>query len=212
MKIHENKNLEVSHPGTLIAFMWGEGENRMTFLIRILIFTGLIFGIQNSFANSKRQRSTAQHKLDFKKGAWLKGENTVIEVNGIRVHDPSQCKVFDVSVAEVLQFKIECGGQEKAEKLNLKSNSRYSISRHGEHMTITKYNYLLKKPQVSMLEQASLKIPFVEEIVHIKRQSDGELAFYIEKFRVDEFGRIVQEFFMQAYGLSKKNMKISANK
>ena len=181
-------------------------------LTTAFLFIGLIAGSQSGFAKSKRVRLVAQHKVQQQKGSWHIGKNTMVSMRDLGTQDASACKAFDVVIDDSIRFNIECAGESKIDKLSLHRNKRHTVTRHHNQLTVTKYNYLLKKPQTSRMSQASLKIPYVEEIIHIKYQASGELAFYLEKFKVDEFGRIVQDSFIQVYGLSAKNLKISSTK
>ena len=109
-----------------------------------------------------------------------------------------------------MSFSIQCSGYERNESISLENAFNQTVTRQGEHITITKYNYLTKKPRISRLQQSTLKVPFVEEIIHIRTTAQGEMSFYFESFREDEFGRIVQDGFIQAHSLTNKKLEISS--
>jgi len=142
---------------------------------------------------------------------WRKGKQTVIQLKGQASEESASCRVFSVNLNEKLSFKIQCIGQVMDQSIDLTSGTNRTVTQHGGHITITKYNYLTKKPQVSRLKRSTLKVPYVEEIIHLKKGSAGELSFYYESFKEDEFGRIVQDGFIQAHSLAQKKMKISSN-
>ena len=163
-----------------------------------------------SQARKVRKVSAHQKKTSVQQ-LWVKGAETVVRLKTAPVSGESVCKSFDVLLGEELTYKIECDGQSLSQTLDLHLNSGYTVTRNQSHTTITKYNYLIKKPQVSRFEQSTIKIPYVEEIIHLKRGSEGQMSFYYESFKVDEFGRIVQDNYIQAHSLSSKRMKISSN-
>ena len=142
---------------------------------------------------------------------WRKGSDTVVQLKGQAFEDSASCKDFQIQLQKALSYNIQCIGHEMADTLALTSGPGHTVTQRGDHITITKYNYLMKKPRVSKLRESTLKVPFVEKIIHIKKSEDGSLAFYYESFREDEFGRIVQDGFVQAHSLTNKPMKISAN-
>ena len=43
------------------------------------------------------------------------------------------------------------------------------------------------------MKESTLKVPFVEKIIHLKKLDDGTLAFYFESFKEDEFRRLLQD-------------------
>lgn len=141
---------------------------------------------------------------------WTQGKDTVVKLKGQGAEESASCKVFQVQMTDVIRFKIDCAGHERSASIKLKSSADQTVTQNQIHTTITKYGFLTKKPQVSRLKQSTLKVPFVEEIIHIKKNSNGELSFYFESFRVDEFGRIVQDGFIQAHSLTGKKLKVSA--
>lgn len=142
---------------------------------------------------------------------WHKGANTVVQLKGQATEDSALCKTFNVKLADRLEFKIECMGKEIADSLDLETNGGKTVTQKGEHLTITQYGYMTKKPRIAKAKSSTLKVPFVERIIHIKKMPEGEMAFYLESFREDEFGRIVQDGFIQAHSLTNEKLKISAN-
>jgi len=163
-----------------------------------------------SQAKSKRRVSASDKKV-VKLEIWAKGADTVVQIKGSLSEEASTCKAFDVKMNDQLSFNIDCNGKEKTQTLQLESDSSYTVTRRKGHTTVTKYNYLIKKPQISRFKQSTLKVPYVEEIIVLRKGEKGELAFYYESFKVDEFGRIVQDNHIQAHSLTSKKMKISAN-
>ncbi len=141
---------------------------------------------------------------------WRKGKNTVVQLKGQASEDSARCKTFQVRLEQELEYHIECIGQQMNAKFNLESSASRTVSQKDGHVTVTQYGYLTKKPRISKDKKSTLKVPFVEQIIHIKRLEDGQLSFYFESFKEDEFGRIVQDGFVQAHSLTNEKMKISA--
>ncbi len=141
---------------------------------------------------------------------WERGEQSVVELNLSSTHK-AQCKHFEIKIDSHLHLNIDCDGVSRSEKISLTAGAQYTVSQTKEQWTLIKYNYLHKKPQTSRLTQTLIKIPYVEEVIHIKKQGQDELAFYLEAFKVDEFGRIVQNKYIQAHGLKTKELKVSSN-
>ncbi len=168
----------------------------------------LLFVGSPAFAKSGRRVSNQKATIQT---AWVKGKETVVNLKGQLTGEATNCETFQVQLNDQLQFKIDCAGHAKSDRIDLSNGSGVTVTQKGGHTTITKYNFMLKKPQVSRLQQSTLKVPYVEEIIHIKKSKDGKMSFYYESFRVDEFGRIVQDGFIQAHSLTEKKMKISAN-
>ncbi len=162
-------------------------------------------------AQDEKTPTTEVVEVSTDENLWHKGVKTVVQLKGQASEDSARCKTFQVKLADQLEYKIECVGQEMAETLELKSVTNRTVTQKGEHLTITEYGYLMKKPSVGKGESSTLKVPFVEKIIHIKKLPDGEMAFYFETFKEDEFGRIVQDSFVQAHSLTNKKMKISKN-
>ncbi len=142
---------------------------------------------------------------------WTQGKETVVKLKGQLAEGTINCQAFSVQVSKTLDFEIDCAGHSKSASISLENSAGLTVTKKGPHTTITKYNFLMKKPQVSRFQQSVLRVPYVEEIIHIKKSETGELSFYYESFRVDEFGRIVQDGFIQAHSLAQKKIKISAN-
>lgn len=142
---------------------------------------------------------------------WLGTANTVLEIKGVRQSIKDTCKVFHVRLSEKLNIQIDCQGLSKNLVVSVEKDQRYKVSKSGAYTTLTRYGYFEKKSQVSRLEQTTMKIPYVEEIIQLKTGSRGDLALYFESFRVDEFGRIVQDKHLQAYGMGAKGLNLSSN-
>lgn len=142
---------------------------------------------------------------------WLKSTETVVKLKGQSSEESANCKTFQIEMDEKLKYQIDCIGQELAETLELKNTATQTITHKGDYLTVTRYDYLTKKPQISQLQQSTLRVPFVQQIIHIRTTKQGLMAFYLESFREDEFGRIVQDRFIQAHSLTNKKLKISAN-
>lgn len=144
-------------------------------------------------------------------GFWKKGANTIIQGQNPNGTLNQECLVFDVRVDTSLKIRIECKDNTKIENISLSNQGTYTISKSRNQITVTKFNYLPRKLRTSNLEVSSIRVPYVEEIIQIKKQGNGGIAFYMENFKVDEFGRIVQKSFIQAHGLTNKNLNISSN-
>ncbi len=182
--------------------MW----NAKVIIVIIMLFAN------SAFAKNQRRVSTESRAATVvKTQQWAMDPGSVIKIKGSALGQEAQCSVFSVKLNKELSFKITCPGFEKSVSLLVESQAQYSVSQSAGNTTITKYAYLMKKPQVSQLEQAILKIPYVQEIIHLKRNKNGQLAFYYESFKVDEFGRIVQKDFVQAHSLIQSKVEITAN-
>jgi hypothetical protein len=142
---------------------------------------------------------------------WQKGQDTVVQLKGQASEDSARCQAFQVRLTDKLAYKIQCIGQELTATLSLESSPNQKVTRKGQHLTITQYGFLIKKPRVSKSEESTLKVPFVQQIIHLKSNAQGQLSFYLESFKEDEFGRIVQDSFLQAHSLQHKKMEISAH-
>ncbi len=164
-------------------------------------------------AKSQRRISaeTKVVKVEVENSLWHMGKNTVVQLKGQASEDSARCKTFQIKWSDSLQYKIDCVGQEMKASLELQSSAGRTVTLKDEHLTITQYGYLTKKPQISKTKMATLKVPFVEQIIHIKKMEDGQMSFYFESFKEDEFGRIVQDGFIQAHSLTNTKLKISAN-
>jgi hypothetical protein len=157
------------------------------------------------------QQGDQKSSVKREQSKFSRGIKTVVSINGIQSSGDSACRLFDVEFSDILNFKILCPGQSLARIIDLKNTKDYMVSKRGSFTTITQYAYLIKKAQVSRLEQSTLKVPYVKEIIHLKKSEQGELAFYFESFKEDEFGRVVQVQQIQAHGLSNQTVQVSAN-
>lgn len=144
------------------------------------------------------------------KGKWIKGTPSVLLSQGLKIADPNLCEKFEVEIAdENLQYKLRCGGYFNSALIPLKSDSNYKVVRSESSIKITKLGYYGQKIQTGKVSQNLVRIPYVEEIIYISFKNNKQLSFYKEKFAVDDFGRVVQGHFVQAYDLTKSEIKIS---
>lgn len=143
--------------------------------------------------------------------SWIRGQHSVVRVKGQSNDSGALCTDFEIKLEDQLSLQIECGNFSQSRALPLESSSKVSVTRHKGFITITRYGFILKNPQISTTKQTVLKVPFVAEIIHLKISKSGTLAFYQESFKVDEFGRIVQDNYLQAHSLVSKKIKISRN-
>lgn len=133
-------------------------------------------------------------------GGWSLSATSVVSLKGVE-STSEQCEAFEVKVGKQLEISLKCGELEEDRNLSLTSDSNYSVNRNKKYTTITKYAYMAKNHQISQLKQATLKVPYVKEIIHLKVDEQGKMAFYSERFKVDEFGRVVQDRLIQAHSL-----------
>ena len=144
------------------------------------------------------------------KGKWSKGEPSVLLSQGLKIKDPNLCEKFEVEIAaENLQYKLRCNGYVNSALVPLKSDNTYKVTRGQSSITITKMGYYGQKIQTSKVSQNLVRIPYVEEVLYVSFKNGGQISFYKEKFVVDDFGRVVQGHFVQAYDLTKAQVKIS---
>lgn len=181
---------------------------RKRFIVALISF--ILSTSYSVFANSVEKTDKGQKTIfTLNKGKWKKGQNTVIKLKSKKTK--GRCNEFNVSLTKELSYSIRCHGQKIQQKVALDGNGQYTVTRRGAHITITRYEYLLKKPQTGRLELSSIRIPYVREVIHIKKHLNGELAFYRESFVLDAFGRIVQEDFIQAHSLTSAPVQVSSN-
>lgn len=169
----------------------------------------IVFLVSTVVHAKKRVRVPAEKIVETK--LWQAGTSTVVTVKGNPDGTAVSCDKFSVKQGKTIHFDLLCGASEETKKYDSKAGSGYTVSRKSGYTTITKYGYMARTPKVSQLEQTQLRVPFVEEILHLREDKSGQLAFYYEKFRVDEFGRVVQDQLIQAYGLEAKKLEISSN-
>ena len=142
-------------------------------------------------------------------GKWSKGTPSVLLSQGLKITNPNLCEKFEVEIAgENLQYKLRCGSYFNSALIPLKSDSTYKVERGQSSITITKMGYYGQKIQTGKVSQNLIRVPYVEEIIYISFKPDQKLSFYKEKFIVDDFGRVVQGHFMQAYDLTQSQVKI----
>ncbi len=173
---------------------------------KVLVLIASLLFLPTSYVQAKKPASQNSNSLRL----WERGDQSVIDL-GVSSNSKGQCKVFEIKMDTHLHLNIDCDGITRSEKIQLSSGDQYTVSQAREQWTLIKYNYLHKKPQTSRMTQSRIKIPYVEEVIHIKRLGASELAFYLEGFKVDEFGRIVQNKYIQAHGLKARELKVSAH-
>lgn len=176
------------------------------------LFT-IFFATLISFqAEARRQYAQAPNSVKANIiGLWENTADSVVEVGNQRLHQ-GECKTLDIQVSQQLLIKLDCAGVIRNDVYSLKSTENVMVNKSQGQWTLIRYDYLNKRPQVSRMNQSSLKIPYVAEVIHLRIHANNELAFYSESFRVDEFGRIVQSKLIQAHGLrpKAKDMRVSS--
>jgi len=163
--------------------------------ILIIILSGLLGCHSGALAKGFRTtRSVSAAKLNIASTQnWEKSLNSVVQKHGLATGNATGCEKFEVTLlTQNLKVNIVCGEFKKRIQVELSKSDKRLVSRKEDHVTITKFNYQVKKVQVNQLTQKSLNIPYVEEIIHLNIQPNGELAFHQQNFEVDQFGRIVQ--------------------
>lgn len=180
--------------------------------ILIIILSGLLSWQGGAFAKSARtHRSVSTVKLNSANTKnWKKSLNSVVQKQGLETGDANACEKFDVQLAQDLRVNIVCGQFKKNIQVDLRKSEKRLVSHKDDHITITQFNYQVKKIQVNQMTQKSLNIPYVEEIIHLNIQSNGELAFHQQSFVVDQFGRIIQSQLIEAYGLTPADVSVTA--
>ncbi len=173
---------------------------------QLIVIVFILLGVINL---SAQPASESKEVVKMKKQHWKVGNKSSVKIKGLNLGD-NGCEKFDIYFSEKLEFQIECGEFKNSQELSLANSNTHTVTKRNGYTTITKYGYLIKRPQVSQLDQSTLKVPFVSQIIHISKNSNSELAFYLESFKVDEFGRIVQDQFIQAHTLSVLDRKVSA--
>lgn len=177
---------------------------KVCFLLILLMAT-------SSFAKAAHNQARSMTSESIPSGIWRLSPHSVIQTKNFMGINLQDCVAFEIRLEGNLKIKIECKGSSKIENLLLTSQGNLTVTRSRNQITITRFEYLHRKIRTSNLELASVRVPYVEEIVQIKKQANGDLALYLETFKVDEFGRIVQNAFIQAHGLTSKNLNISSN-
>jgi hypothetical protein len=184
------------------------------------ILTSLILSAAESQPTKLQSQEAAKQKLkegsdkkevSQKHHRWQLSQKSVVKVKGVDLGERS-CSLFQVHFDENLSYQINCGEFSVEQNLALNNSKKHTVTRKNGYTTITKYGYLIKKPQISQLDQTTLRVPYVSQIIHINENDKNEMAFYLESFKVDEFGRIVQDQFIQAHGLAQFERRVSAHK
>ena len=161
--------------------------------------------------NQKIKKENSEgNKTEGNHHRWQLNPKSVVKIKGVDLAEKS-CSRFQVHFEDNLSYKINCGDFSVDQSLALNNSKKHTVTRKNGYTTITRYGYLIKKPQISQLDQTTLRVPFVAQIIHINQSENKEMAFYLESFKVDEFGRIVQDQFIQAHGLGQFERKVSAH-
>ena len=156
-----------------------------------------------------KKRAKANIENIQKKGKWTKDKFSTLQTKGLSIADANSCERFEIEVLDKnIIYKIRCGRHFSSGLLPLVNEKDYKIGKTENEITITKLGYYGQKIQSSQLGQSLVHIPFVEEVTFVKFLADGSLTFYKEKFSVDDFGRVVQESFVQGYGLTSNVIKV----
>jgi hypothetical protein len=183
----------------------------MTTLFNQLIIFMFILTGHFALAQKASGRKMAQtNQIESSNKKWSKSATTVIKKHGVDNVKMSHCETFDVHLGKSLKVDIVCGNYSKSIEVNLTKNQNRSVSRHGGHLTVTHFNFQIKKVQVDQFTQNPIKIPFVEELIHLSIQANGDLAFHQEIFSLDQFGRIVQKEVIEAHGLKSSDLNLTA--
>jgi hypothetical protein len=175
----------------------------------LIILATLILASPSMARTARRGTSNTKAEV-VKSQLWQKSNETVIHWNHQSMDDSSQCTTFQVQFGKQLSLNLKCHNEEIQRSYQLESQAHQSVTLKESHATITSYGYLIKKPQISRLKQTQLRVPYVQEIVHVKKNQEGNLAIYIESFKEDEFGRIVQDSLIQAHSLVPRELKVSS--
>ena len=143
-------------------------------------------------------------------GHWGATGDSVIKYKG-QNSPVDRCAKITVSVSkDKLAYQLECGDQIISDDLVLGKSETQSVYQQGEHITINHFGFIDKSPQVSRLDQAKIRVPFVDKIIYVKTNQSGSLSFYLESFRVDEFGRVVQIYRVESFDLQPLKRKVAA--
>ncbi len=180
--------------------------------ILIIILSALLIlqnGALAKSARTYRSVSTAKLKSANTKN-WKKSSRSVVQKQGLETGDASACEIFDVKLALDLKVNIVCGQFKKSIQVDLSKSDKRLVSRKEDHITITQFNYQVKKVQVNQMTQKALNIPYVEQIIHLNIQNNGDLAFHQQNFVVDQFGRIIQSQLIEAHGLTPEDVSVTA--
>ena len=182
-------------------------------LVFVFSVTSVAFG-QNQNASQAKAAERAQAIESNKSvdGKWSHSKSSVLTSQGLNIVNPNQCEKFDVEISDKLfQFKLRCGAHFSSGLMPLISgNSQYQVRRGENSLMIIKMGYYGLKIQTGQARRELVKVPFVEEIFRFKVFEDKTMSFYREQFKVDDYGRIVQSNYLQAFGLTKKVLKISS--
>ncbi len=145
-------------------------------------------------------------------GKWVYSATSALSSQGMNITNPSACEKFAVEISDKhFQFKLRCGSHFSSGLLPLVSDDeQYQIRRQADAIMIVKMGYYGLKLQTGKARRELVKIPYVEEIYRVKVVDGKSLSFYREQFKVDDYGRVVQSNYLQAYGLSKTLIKISS--
>jgi hypothetical protein len=182
--------------------------------LSVLVLVTISIALFGSLAMGKtkapiKRRAKANIEIMKKKGKWARGKFSTLQTKGLSIADSNSCERFDVEVLDKnLIYKIRCGRYFSSGLIPLANEKDYKIEKTENEITITKLSHYGQKIQTSQMGQSLVRIPFVEEVTFVKFLADGTLTFYKENFSVDDFGRVVQESFLQGYGLSSRTIKV----
>ena len=184
--------------------------NTIVIMIATLLTT-LIVNAAESQVTTETNKAPEQSTTSERQNHWQLNSKSAVKIKGVDLGEKA-CSQFQVRFDDILSYQINCEGFSTDQNLTLNNSNQHTVTRKKGYTTITKYGYLIKKPQISQLDQTTLRVPFVSQIIHINQNEKNELAFYLESFKVDEFGRIVQDQFIQVHGLAQLERKVSAHK
>ena len=177
--------------------------------LTLLVLAILIFSSPHSFARSQRVYKIPAHKI----GKWMKTTSSSLSSNGMQIADANTCQKLDVEITkESLQYRLRCGSLYTSGLLPLDaSNAQFKVQKRKSSVLVYKMGYYGLKIQTGKTKQRMVRMPFVEEVVRFQVLPDKSLSFYKETFVVDDYGRVVQKSFLQAFGLSTNLPKYTAN-
>ena len=183
-----------------------------TILLSFILAAGYALAGSQKTIVMRAKANIEVQKNDTQIGKWTRSAAGSLKSRGISITEADKCEKFTVEiVGENLVYKLSCGSHFSSGLLPLTSGNNYHVERSKNEITVTKISYYGQKIQTSHKSQSLIRIPFVEEVTHVKFMTDGSLSFYKENFITDDFGRVVQKSFLQGFGLSKKLIKTARN-
>ena len=97
-------------------------------------------------ASPTKSESTVTNELK----SWTQGGKSVVNVKGLASLGNSSCSEFSIKLGNDLSYAITCGDYNQVKTLSLDTNKKVSVTRRKDFITLTRYGFLLKKPQISI--------------------------------------------------------------